>query len=63
MMKSVERRMTMNTELEMLQQAVGDADTAIANAIGDVDYDAFAEANEEYNEAKEALKRYEEGYD
>jgi cellobiose-specific phosphotransferase system component IIA len=63
MMKSVERRMTMNTELEMLQQAVGDADTAIANAIGDVDHDAFAEANEEYNEAKEALKRYEEGYD
>jgi cellobiose-specific phosphotransferase system component IIA len=53
----------MNTELEMLQQAVGDADTAIANAIGDVDHDAFAEANEEYNEAKEALKRYEEGYD
>jgi hypothetical protein len=60
-MKSVERRMMMNTELETLQQAVSDADTAVVNAISDVDHEAFEDANEDYNEAKEALDRYMEG--
>jgi hypothetical protein len=53
--------MMMNTELETLQQAVSDADTAVVNAISDVDHEAFEDANEDYNEAKEALDRYMEG--
>jgi hypothetical protein len=60
-MKYLERRRKMNTELETLQQAVSDADTDVANAISDVDYEAFTDANRDYNEAKEALDRYVEG--